>query len=73
MLLWLLPLSRCQQLPLCIELCKELRSSQTNAELWLCPRRIVTALIIYPCSVLLPACSSWLYKAMASNEEGSIE
>lgn len=50
---WLLPLSRCQQLLLCIELCKELRSSQTNAELWLRPWHIVTALIIYPCSFLL--------------------
>lgn len=61
---WLLPLSRCQQLLLCIELYKELRSSQINTELWLCPWHIVTALIIYPCSFLLATCSSWLFKVM---------
>lgn len=59
-LCWLLPLSRCQELLRCIELCKELRSSQTNAELWLCPWHIVTALIIYPCAFLTSYSASWL-------------
>lgn len=65
LLRWLLPLSLCQQLLLCIEFCKELRSSQTNAELWLCPWRVVTALIIYPFSSLPPTPSSWSFEAIA--------